>query len=213
MRAMSLMSLSVLAIVLAVGPGETPTRRVAEPQSAEHGKIILFIRNFTLWALNVDDGVLEQLTPEPMKPPIYLDSPSWSPDGAKIAFASDRNPDGQDSLNEPNIWVMQAHGSRPVAVTHEPIPSHGWLQPVWSPDGRKLAAIISWYAAQKLVVGIWVMNPDGSGGTPIMKASQGSSWTSLPGRLMARNWHLPPIELWTEATGPSQNKSVPGTFG
>jgi Tol biopolymer transport system component len=178
-RAVSLMSLALLAIVLAVGAGETPTRRIAEPQSAEHGNRILFIRNFTLWAIDVDDGVVKQLTPEPVKPPIYLNCPSWSPEGAKIVFASDRSPDGQDSLKLTNIWVMQADGSGAIAVTHKPIPNHNWGCAVWSPDGRKLATLTSWYEGQKLVVGIWVMNADGSGGMPIMKASRGIALDEL----------------------------------
>jgi Tol biopolymer transport system component len=127
---------------------------------------------------HVDDGTVKQLTPEPV-PPIYLDSPSWSPDGAKIVFASNRGPDGRESVNDFNIWVMQADGSGAIAVTHEPRPSHDWLQPVWSPDGRKLGAITDWYEGHKRVGGIWVMNADGSGGMPIMKASRGITLDEL----------------------------------
>ena len=55
--------------------------------------------------------------------------PSWSPDGTRLAFASDRSGTWQ-------IWVMSATGTDAVQVTTGSRPH---IEPVWSPDGTMLA--------------------------------------------------------------------------
>jgi Tol biopolymer transport system component len=55
--------------------------------------------------------------------------PSWSPDGSRIAFRSQR--DGNDE-----IYVMDADGSHPRNVTRDPAADWG---PEWSADGRWIA--------------------------------------------------------------------------
>jgi TolB protein len=70
--------------------------------------------------------------------------PAYSPDGAHIAFASDR--DGGAF----RIYVMRADGSDPRAVAAD-VPGRGQRRPAWSPDGRVLA-----FAVQGVGVVIWV---------------------------------------------------------
>lgn len=56
--------------------------------------------------------------------------PSWSPDGARIAFEL-------SGTRFSEIWVMNADGTQPrrlVATTHGPA-----FQPKWSPDGTRIA--------------------------------------------------------------------------
>jgi Tol biopolymer transport system component len=57
-------------------------------------------------------------------------SPQFSPDGAQIAFRSDRS-----GWNE--IWVCDSNGSHPVQLTNFRGPLTG--SPHWSPDGRSIA--------------------------------------------------------------------------
>src|SRR5918999_1952691 len=57
-------------------------------------------------------------------------NPSWSPDGTKIAFTSDRENGNFD------IYVMNADGSGQTRLTDDPAND---FNPSWSPDGEKIA--------------------------------------------------------------------------
>ncbi|MCC7161891.1 MAG: PD40 domain-containing protein [Anaerolineae bacterium] len=57
--------------------------------------------------------------------------PAWSPDGARIAYVSNRSGISQ-------VWVMNADGSNAVQLTNIPA---GAEQPKWSPDGNWLAFV------------------------------------------------------------------------
>jgi len=56
--------------------------------------------------------------------------PAWSPDGARLAFASDRD-------GAPQIYVANRDGSNVVRVTSKARS----VTPAWGPDGRKLVYI------------------------------------------------------------------------
>ena len=57
-------------------------------------------------------------------------SPSWSPDGNRIVFSSDR--DGNFNFE---IYVMDADGGNPQNLTNNP--NLDW-NPSWSPDGKRI---------------------------------------------------------------------------
>src|SRR5215203_394205 len=82
-------------------------------------------------------------------------NPSWSPDGEKIAFASDRDNGNFD------IYIMNADGSGLTRLTDDPADD---FNPSWSPDGEKIAFASD--RDENATHEIYVMNADdGSGQT------------------------------------------------
>ena len=74
---------------------------------------------------------------------------SWSPDGSKIVFFSNR--DGNSE-----IYVMDSNGENQVNLTNHPALD---AAPTWSPDGTKIAFQSNRAGDQD---DIYVMNPDGA---------------------------------------------------
>ncbi len=79
----------------------------------------------TLFVLPVEGGAARRLTDD-----LYdARQPTWSPDGRRIAFQSNR--DGHW-----RIWVMDADGRNARALTRA---VHEEREPSWAPDGRRIA--------------------------------------------------------------------------
>jgi imidazolonepropionase-like amidohydrolase/Tol biopolymer transport system component len=82
--------------------------------------------------------------------------PKYDPSGERIAFVSDRA--GGD-----NLWVMNADGSEPRAVTAES--EHLVHNPDWSPDGEYLAGKKSFMSSRSIAAGeIWLFHSGFEGG-------------------------------------------------
>ena len=80
--------------------------------------------------------------------------PSWSPDGTRIAFTSNR--DGGDF----EIYVMNADGSNPTRLTNS---AGEDAHPMWSPDGTK----ITFHSRRTGNLDIFTMNANGTGVTQV----------------------------------------------
>jgi len=127
------------------------TAAVAITVTAANGQIA-FVRTREIYVVNADGSGQVNLTNNPAT----VGQLTWSPDGARIAFVSDR--DGNFE-----IYVMRADGSNQVNLSNNAALDVG---PAWSPDGTKIAFSSDRDGPGQMYVGpfqIYVMNADGSG--------------------------------------------------
>jgi Tol biopolymer transport system component len=140
--------------------------------------------NFTdnIWVMNADGSnavpVTNLVILQDQLFGIGCIQPVWSPNGSKIAFVSNRALDGSNAANVNsifNIWVMNADGSSPVPLTKITVTNVASIQPVWSPDGSKIAFMSSRAldgsntANTNSTDNVWVINADGSNAVPLTK--------------------------------------------
>ena len=84
-------------------------------------------------------------------------SPSWSPDGKRIAYLQQ-----SAFFSESDIYIIAADGGVPLRVTHKP---GFYSQPRWSPDGARL--VFSEWTEKEVSSEIFVINADGTGLTNV----------------------------------------------
>jgi Tol biopolymer transport system component len=143
-RAPSLLAaLAILSLALTFG---------GTAHAAQNGKIA-FAGNQDgddeIYVVGSDGSGLTQLT----KNAVTDGGPVWSPDGQRIAYASNPN-----AGNNAEIYVMGPDGSNPTRLTTEPGVD---FEPAWSPDGQHIA-----FASDRDGnLEIYVMGADGSNPT------------------------------------------------
>lgn len=99
--------------------------------------------------------------------------PTWSPDGTRIAFESDRSGNW-------DIWIVNADGSGLVNLTRSPDEER---YPAWSPDGHRLA----FTSKRNGPSNVWVLN--------IQEALQGAG-ASKAGNL-TKSPHRDRYAMWS----------------
>ena len=91
---------------------------------------------------------------------------TYSPDGSKIAFLSDR--DGMM-----NVWVMNADGSNPIQLTKEK--KNTIHTPTWSHDGQYIAVTRGVMSSRSIAAGeIWIYHHTGGSGTKVKAGTYGA---------------------------------------
>ncbi|MCK4871941.1 MAG: PD40 domain-containing protein [Phycisphaerales bacterium] len=112
-----------------------------DPHISSDGQHMVFSstqhhRTADVYLKSVDGRSVTQLTADPAQDVM----PVFSPDGRRIAFASDRSGNW-------DIWVMSTTGGQPMQVTAD---GSQELHPSWSPDGSKLV-----YSRLSMQTGRW----------------------------------------------------------
>jgi len=110
-------------------------KRVGSPAISPDGKLVAYtVREANwdenayeteIWIADVAGGTPRQLTSAKKS----SGSPKWAPDGARIAFTSDRS-------DKQQIWLIRPSFGEAEQLTHE---SEGVGSFDWSPDGRQIA--------------------------------------------------------------------------
>jgi TolB protein len=96
----------------------TGRRSVSHPDWSPDGSRLVCVssrpnRKSNIRVMNADGTDMKNLTEDATD---YSFSPAWSPDGGRIVFA--RMPHEESENSE--IWVMNADGTCPVQITHDP---------------------------------------------------------------------------------------------
>jgi Tol biopolymer transport system component len=100
--------------------------------SGRNGQITFqrFDSRWQIWVADPDLSHQRQITSDPSDNAF----PTWSPDGSRIAFQSDRtDPDPNDDVEIQDIFTMRPDGTDVRKITDSVGDSE---KPSWSPDGR-----------------------------------------------------------------------------
>jgi Tol biopolymer transport system component len=131
-------------------------RNGSAPAWSPDGRKLAFFSGSKIYLMNADGSEHRPLTNlQPGRTPNL----AWSPDGRKLAFLN-AGGCGQYCFN---LYVMNSDGSGLRNLTSKLAAGQGFgaglaSDPVWSPDGRKIAFV---RVSKRL--GVYVVNADGSG--------------------------------------------------
>ena len=144
--------------------------------------------------VDFDGTNLVQLTTSKEK---YDDTYStWSPDGKRIAFMSNR------AGGKNQIYVMNADGTGQTQITNDTFENH---DPAWSPDGAYIAYVSDHSGISELCI----IRPDGTGRARVNRVNESvktPSWRSLSGQALG----VPPT-ISKPSTPPVTTKTPTGT--
>jgi TolB protein len=122
-----------------------------------------------LWVVSPDAGA-----PPPtllFEAPGWDGQPAWSPDGSRLALVTDWH--AYDFVLD--VYLVNADGSGFTGLTGNIFDQIDYVRPSWSPDGAKLVVGVTQRVGRDdYATTIAVMNPDGSGLTPLVAAGIGT---------------------------------------
>lgn len=127
-----------------------------QPVWSPDGTKLAFVRDFTLFTMDADGSNAARITPDTQT--VLQELPKWAPDGQKLLFLGDRTDFGGA------LYTIKADGT---GVTRLPLGNVLWAS--WSPDARRLAAILVSFSEE---TSLFLLNPDGTGMVDITPVGQ-----------------------------------------
>lgn len=127
-------------LLLVRGDDDQP-ERVGRPAYSPDGKTLVFSadrragKGTALWSIDLSSRAIQRLSPVPRTAAHVADlEPAFSPDGARIVFASNRHVASGDH-DDFDIYSIASDGSGLTRLTHDPGSAR---EPVYSPDGKRI---------------------------------------------------------------------------
>jgi len=145
---------STAYVVLNIALDEIPETTELLTPSVPLGGIVFhdsITGNDEIYVVNIDGSGERRLTDHPA----HDWNPTWSPDGMRIVFSSDREAVGE---NNDQLYVMDFYGSNLTRLTYTERNANA---PSWSSDGSRIA-FHSW-------CGLAIINADGSNWVTLME--------------------------------------------
>jgi TolB protein len=192
------------------------------PDWSHHGESIAFSRGGQIWVMPVNGRELRQVT----RSSTFKAGPSWSHDGARMAFILIQDPQSPTSPR-PTIGIVNADGSNeriltPPGRVNVRIESDGTRTvletaddanaPAWSPLDDRIAF---WSGIEQRYGQVWVIKADGTGSMqltddPSHRNSDDPSWSPDGGKILFGTGRRGTVELWVmNADGSGQHRLFP----
>ncbi len=148
----------VLAIVLAMTVIPAVVTSAATTDYDSYNGVLAIVRgekgSQSLWTVRPDGTSLVRLVNDFGT----IKDVSWSPEGTKLAFSSNRS-------GKPQVYVVNADGTGAVDISGG---TWGDRNPAWSPTGN-LIAFNRGYADDDGLYELWVMDPTGANQRPLVQ--------------------------------------------
>ena len=120
-----------------------------------------------VWLYHMDGRPETRVTDDPAWD-LY---PEWSPDGQRLIFVSNREGPFKIFIADRDGGNVRRLIDQPISL-RSPLPINGTLVARWSPDGERIAYVVTGDEANSL----WTVRPDGEGAVKVLENVTGFDW-------------------------------------